>query len=50
MERHSDTLTPALAARYAATFDRAVRDGAPQGIHWCPTMLPSRAECGHPAR
>ena len=31
----SDMLTPALAARYAATFDREPGAIAPQGIHWC---------------
>ena len=53
MERHSDTLTPALAARYAATFDRAVRDGAPQGIHWCLNTPEAETAAlgadGHPA-
>lgn len=36
-ERRSDTLEPALAARWLATFDRAApADGSmPQGIHWC---------------
>ncbi|MET0248218.1 MAG: MaoC family dehydratase N-terminal domain-containing protein [Sphingobium sp.] len=34
-EQRADLLTPALAARYAATFDRDVRATGPQGIHWC---------------
>jgi len=34
-ERRHDQLTPAIAARYAATFDREALPTAPQGIHWC---------------
>ena len=34
-ETRTDRLTPALAARYAATFDRDATATAPQGIHWC---------------
>jgi 3-methylfumaryl-CoA hydratase len=53
-ERRSDILTPALAARYAASFDRDVRDTAPQGIHWC-LNTPEAATAGlgvdgHPVR
>lgn len=55
-ERRSDTLDPALAARWLATFDRAApADGAmPQGIHWClctpdtPTAM--LGADGHPKR
>ncbi|MBV9840105.1 MAG: hypothetical protein JOY99_00975 [Sphingomonadaceae bacterium] len=35
-EIRTDLLTPALAARFAATLDREpCTDVAPQGIHWC---------------
>jgi 3-methylfumaryl-CoA hydratase len=34
-ETRTDLLTPALAERYAATFDRDPSETAPQGIHWC---------------
>lgn len=34
-ETRLDLLTPALAARHAATFDREPGATAPQGIHWC---------------
>lgn len=49
----TDRLTPALAARYAATFDREPRATAPQGIHWC-LCTPDAATAalgpdGHPA-
>jgi 3-methylfumaryl-CoA hydratase len=55
-ERRSDRLTPALAARWLATFDLPVQvEGAlPQGIHFClctpdaPTA--ALGEDGHPAR
>ncbi len=55
-ERRRDVLTPGLAARWLATFDRdAPANGAmPQGIHWClcPPDAPTAAlgEDGHPAR
>lgn len=35
VEHRTDLLTRALAARFAATFDRDVRPTSPQGIHWC---------------
>ncbi len=52
-ERRHDQLTPALAARYAATFDRDASSAAPQGIHWC-LCTPEVATAalgpdGHPA-
>ncbi|MDB5713936.1 MAG: hypothetical protein JWO15_1333 [Sphingomonadales bacterium] len=52
-ETRTDVLTPALAARYAATFDRDHADGASQGIHWC-LCTPDAATAtlgpdGHPA-
>lgn len=55
-ERRTDTLDPALAARWLATFDRAApADGTlPQGIHWClctpdaPTAM--LGADGHPQR
>ncbi|MET0371617.1 MAG: MaoC family dehydratase N-terminal domain-containing protein [Sphingobium sp.] len=52
-ETRTDRLTAALAARYAATFDRASADTAPQGIHWC-LCTPDAATAGlgadgHPA-
>ena len=55
-ERRSDTLDPALAARWLATFDRDMpENGAlPQGIHWClctpdaPTAM--LGQDGHPVR
>ena len=38
IEIREDQLTPALAARFAATLDREAFDAeAPQGIHWCLT-------------
>lgn len=38
VEIREDQLTPAHAARFAATLDRDAFDGsAPQGIHWCLT-------------
>ena len=54
-ERH-DRVDPALAARWLATFDRAVPEGSmmPQGFHWClcvpdaPTA--SLGPDGHPLR
>lgn len=53
-ERRSDVLTPALVARYAATFDRDVRAAGPQGIHWCLTTPEASTESlgldGHPLR
>lgn len=53
-EKHSDILTPALAARYAATFDREVRATGAQGIHWCLTTPEAATEAlgvdGHPVR
>jgi 3-methylfumaryl-CoA hydratase len=46
-------LTPALADRYAAAFDRDRRDTAPQGIHWClctpDTSTATLGPDGHPA-
>jgi len=52
-EIRNDRLTPALAARYAATFDREPQATAPQGIHWC-LCTPDAATAalgpdGHPA-
>jgi len=52
--RRTDVLTPALAARYAATFDRKARATGPQGIHWC-LNTPDAATAtlgpdGHPLR
>lgn len=53
-ETRTERLTPALAARYAATFDRAPRDSVPQGIHWCLNTPEARTDAlgpdGHPAR
>lgn len=53
-ETRTDTLTPALAARYAATFDRPARETGPQGIHWCLTTpeaaTASLGPDGHPAQ
>ena len=34
-EQRTDRLTPALAARFAATFDREALATGQQGIHWC---------------
>ena len=55
-ERRSDTLDPALAARWLATFDRAMPDNGimPQGIHWC-LCIPDAPSAmlgkdGHPGR
>ncbi|MDO7842089.1 HTD2 family dehydratase [Sphingomonas immobilis] len=52
-DTRTDLLTPALAARYAATFDRETAAHAPQGIHWC-LCTPEAATTGlgadgHPA-
>ncbi len=55
-ERRTDHVTPALAARWLATFDRSAQsEGAlPQGIHFalCTPDAPTGAlgEDGHPAR
>ena len=47
-------LTEAIARRYAATFDREVRDVGPQGIHWClntpETTTGDLGVDGHPLR
>jgi len=49
-----DTLTPALIARFRATFDLGPGEAAPPGIHWC--LCPPDAatamlgEDGHPRR
>ncbi len=53
-ETRTDILTPALAARFAATIDRDVRgDVAPQGIHWCLCTPEAATDAlgpdGHPA-
>jgi len=53
-QRRADVLTPTLAARYAATFDREARATGPQGIHWC-LNTPEAATAtlgpdGHPLR
>lgn len=53
-EVRADSLTRAIAARFAATFDRELSEQtAPQGIHWCLwTPETSSAELGidgHPA-
>jgi 3-methylfumaryl-CoA hydratase len=54
-QEQSDTLTPALLARFRATIDsRENGDVAPQGIHWC-LCLPDTAtselgEDGHPRK
>lgn len=54
VEQRDDILTPALAARFAATFDRPARDTAPQGIHWCLTTPETPTDAlggdGHPLR
>ena len=55
LQAQSDTLDPALARRWCATFDRDVPDGPmPQGIHLClcTPEAPTAAlgSDGHPAR
>ena len=53
-ETRTDLLTPALATRHAATFDRTPRDTGRQGIHWCLNTPEEPSETlgpdGHPAR
>jgi 3-methylfumaryl-CoA hydratase len=54
-QEQADILTPALLARFRATFDsKDVDDDAPQGIHWC-LCLPDAptaelGEDGHPQK
>lgn len=53
MDERTDVLSAALAARYAATFDRGPRASAPQGIHWCLNTPEAATQAlgpdGHPA-
>ena len=55
-EQRTDRIDPAMVARWCATIDRDLMDGAdvPQGVHWC-LCLPDAATAdlgadGHPAR
>ena len=55
-EQRTDRIDPAMVARWCATIDRDLMDGAdvPQGLHWC-LCLPDAATAhlgadGHPVR
>ena len=55
-EQRTDRIDPAMVARWCATLDRDLMDGAdvPQGLHWC-LCLPDAATAhlaadGHPVR